>query len=356
MTNRDFNKALDGIDERLISDSAVLTPTKKKAYRKYVYTAAVLAVCIISALCIAVPKIGLIRDSGGQSDTPKAKEVKAVGEQLSEKEVEHLINENKDLIAGTFAAEYGYFNKDIRIFTKGYCHASLNDGTVNLEMLTLPVVADEKIIGTVDVFRDGKSLAYSLSSGGEIWANLNKAFDENPNAELVFAFAGNPLEIAITPDNKIYAVQSQNVDFLDNNADWYSLSKTPYNTFSKNELQNENNYIAVKSGNPSSGDISVNTQIGRAMGKADILIGEEKTKSVSEKLAALSLTKRAEPKQEELPTGGGFVVKVKSAEAADEYVFITENIIRLNGEYYSDSSGSYNTLISELIGILDNNA
>lgn len=256
MTNESFAMIIDGIDTALIEEAACPIINKKINFVKLGSIAAALAVCVsIGAFAVGITSVnhnsGLINDTSyGGSDIATPNEnssVKIIGEAFSTEEINKVINENADIIALNLSAEYNCFGQEIQIFNKGYYHVVLGDeNIVNLNYITLPVCIDGRIIANIEISRSDNEMHYTLNAGGEKWAVMNEALDYSDN--IIFAFVGGlAAEVAFAPDNTAFSIISGATDLIDANTDWYSLLATEYNTFSKKELNNSDNYITVTS-------------------------------------------------------------------------------------------------------------
>lgn len=170
------------------------------------------------------------------------------GNGYTDEQLKKYVEENKNTVMQIVIAEYGEFTGELRIYTKGYCHASIGEkNTVNRDYVTLPITLDGKIIATMEIYTVDGVISNSVNIGGDTWDNRNKLFEENPQGDIVFAWFGEICETAITEDNKIYPLSLEEMYSLhgDGNEDWYSILKTEYNTFSAEDFSNPDNYISA---------------------------------------------------------------------------------------------------------------
>lgn len=173
-------------------------------------------------------------------------EIKESEEVLTAEEVKNhiLLNEQSIISALSFDPSVGQGN--YRIYTKGYSHIRIeSDDSITLvrNFVTVPVMKDEKIVAAVDVYKTDGKISDSIAYGGESFSRLNDIFNENPESELVFAYINEIPEVIITSENKVYS-NPFDIDY-EKNVDYYSAFKTPYNTFSRAELDKPENYIGI---------------------------------------------------------------------------------------------------------------
>ncbi len=165
-------------------------------------------------------------------------EIVESGEILTDAEVREYIISHKEEIVTPLAFEKSIGSGKFEICLKGYAHVSIQPDMkkeLPRNNITVPILKDGKIIGkTTLVKTDGKITDY-LEWGGESFENLNRIFNENTDSELVFAFDAGIPEIIVTANNDMYFNPSPAKYKKD--YDYYSALKTPYNIFSKSDLE-----------------------------------------------------------------------------------------------------------------------
>ena len=265
MTVEMFDNAINGIRPELIEEAVNISPAPvRKPVYKYAAVAAVFVLCVAGgALTIShfnntkinvTPDIsdidgndiygGEIGDSTyGNTGTASVSDGRPVvkGVAYTDDEITSLIEANKDIIAMNISAEYGRFGDEVQILTKGYCHVVLGEtNSVDLDYLTLPVCIDNQIVGNIEVFRYNGEIMYTLNAGGDKWSVMNEALAYADG--IAFVFGGSACETAIAPDNTVFEITH---DAKSTITAGYDLLATEYNTFSRSELNDENNYITA---------------------------------------------------------------------------------------------------------------
>ncbi len=164
------------------------------------------------------------------------------GETITDAELKAYIKKNAEYMVASVAFDLG--KGEYRVCTKGYrpLTVSAKDGLfINTGFVDCPITKDGKIVAVVTVYKDNGVIYDSVAYGGNGFATIQRAFDENPDEDLVFIYVNEVPEVIITKENKMYFIPSS-VGF-NKNYDYYTLYKTEANTFSKNDL--DNNYISV---------------------------------------------------------------------------------------------------------------
>lgn len=257
MTNNILNEAINLVDDDLISEVYSVHNRKKSlSVYKYIAIAAAFAI-VLTTVILGVrgtsrPVIESTTNPsvqfGGDNSSDTISDGDIVFENLAytDEEIRVFIEENKEIIAGNTAIEYQIFDKPIKILTKGYSPVYLGEtNKIILDNLTLPIMIEDEIVGSVSLFRVDGEIKYTTAAHGNTWSRLTNALKENPDNELVFFCVGLNKEIAITPANKVYQLLSPVTLPLDENVDYYNKFKTEFNVYSWEILNDENNYIVV---------------------------------------------------------------------------------------------------------------
>ncbi len=396
MTKESFSKAINDIDIEFI-DKAINYKKKNTKILKYGSIAAALVIVIAAVIFIGkpfdikpLPDDGLAK--GDEYQNTAHESVKVEGNAYTDEQIRQYIEKNKNTIAFTVAAEYNYTD-EIKVMIKGYNHASLGEkNIVKRDFLTLPIIQNDKIIATMVIFTADGEMTNNINIGGEIWDNLNRAFNDNPNDELVFAYSGGICEVVITPDNRIYEINQGGKAFLDEGVDWYSLLKTDYNTFSLGQINNSDNFIVITdvnvpdtvqnpenindsetydgidtlvttttTVNPDNNGgtiisnrditkITVIAQFQEQMGATPITVPDSMLPAFIANISGLKLIETDTPEDF---VGGGYVVTVydKSGQSA-RYIFMNETLIQINSCYYNETSGSGKAIIDDVVNLL----
>ena len=164
------------------------------------------------------------------------------GETITDAELKAYIKKNAEYMVASVAFDLG--KGEYRVCTKGYrpLTVSTKDGLfINTGFVDCPITKDGKIVAVVTVYKDNGVLYDSVAYGGRGFATIQRAFDENPDEDLVFIYVNEVPEVIITKENKMYFIPSA-IGF-NKKYDYYTLYKAEANTFSKNDL--DNNYISV---------------------------------------------------------------------------------------------------------------
>lgn len=258
MINNILNEAINSIDDDLISN-AHSNNSSKKSYKKYLAIAAVFTVVIMAVVVgsksfekpiVFSEKTETTTDGlyygGAESEKISNSDIVVSGTAFSDDEIiEHLEKYKYDIV-GAIAAEYSDFDSEYSISTKGYYHISLGEtNTLDLNVITLPISVNSKIVASVTLIKNGEEIIQSISARGEGFDRLNKVLNDNKENEFAFFFVDGMTEIAISPTNDIYIIKGKDTVNLDNKVDYYGKYKTDKNVFSYDALTNDNYYLKV---------------------------------------------------------------------------------------------------------------
>lgn len=257
MTIQMLNEAINLVDDDLISAAYSTSDDNKSiSFYKYIAVAAAIAIVLTAVILgtkginkpIVEPATNPGEQFGGDINLCEISDSDIIFENstFADDEVKTFIEENKFLIADAIAIEYQVFDKPIKIAVKGYTPVHLGEtNKLILNSLTLPIMIDDKIVGSVTLNRTDGEISYSVSAQGGTWDRLTNALKENSDVELAFFYVNLYREIAITPDNKVYQILTPVELHLDENVDYYNKFKTEYNVYSWSVLNDENNYVVV---------------------------------------------------------------------------------------------------------------
>ena len=258
MINNILNEAINSIDDDLISN-AHSNISNKKSYKKYLAIAAVFTVVIVAVVVgskfsekpiIGVEKTETTTDSiyygGAESEKISNGDIVVSGIAFTYDEIIEYLEKYKYDIVGAIAAEYSDFDSEYSISTKGYYHISLGEtNTLDLNVITLPISVNGKIVASVTLMKNGEEIIQSISARGEGFDRLNKVLNDNKETEFAFFFVDGMTEIAISPTNDIYFIKGKDTIKLDNKVDYYGKYKTDKNVFSYKLLINDDNCLKV---------------------------------------------------------------------------------------------------------------
>ncbi len=269
MTKEILAKAIGEIDLKFI-DNAVKTD-KKSNIRLFRAEYAVVAAVFVLVIGVSIFSLGRMPENfafktdgylsnggfvgGVEEGAPQSVNgehkgiltpAEVTGNGYTDEQLKNYVEENKNTVIQTVIAEYGGITGELRIYTKGYCHAAAGENnTVNRDYVTLPITLDGKIIASMEIYSVDGVISSSVNIGGDTWSIRNKLFEENPQGDIVFAWFGGIYETAITEDNKIYSLIPEGNNLLKGDENWYSILKTDYNTFSAEDFNNPDNYISA---------------------------------------------------------------------------------------------------------------
>ncbi len=258
MINNILNEAINSIDDDLISN-AHSNISNKKSYKKYLAIAAVFTVVIVAVVVgskfsekpiIGVEKTETTTDSiyygGAESEKISNGDIVVSGIAFTYDEIIEYLEKYKYDIVGAIAAEYSDFDSEYSISTKGYYHISLGEtNTLDLNVITLPISVNGKIVASVTLMKNGEEIIQSISARGEGFDRLNKVLNDNKETEFAFFFVDGMTEIAISPTNEIFIIKGKTSISLGDNIDFYGKYKTDKNVFSYKLLINDDNCLKV---------------------------------------------------------------------------------------------------------------
>lgn len=193
---------------------------------------------------------GVIAGSDAQGIKFSNTAVKTRGTRYTDDEIQRYLNENSDFIVTAMQREYSFPINSISVYKKGVNHVSLDDNTVILDAVTLPILVNGKIYGVVDMVRAEDGIVSTIGLGGDKWENYNKVLFDETNTDVVFAYLPDGCgEIMLFPDNtfvdpRVGAVRSS-ANVFGKDVNWYDLLKTEDNTLSAVDLMNSDNIVTL---------------------------------------------------------------------------------------------------------------
>ncbi len=241
--------SISEIDDDLICQANIFPAHKHKLIRNMASIAAV----VIFTICIGIGTHVYNQDvpdsmGGNQPDyISENTKISYIGTGFTQQEIEQLIDSEKENIVSIICDEYGLIDESISIYTKGYSHITCGEElSVNLDALTLPILVNNEIRANIELVRVDNEIIHTINIGGDKWGIYNDTLKNNPESEIAFAFLGDTAgEVVILPDNSAVAVTQDANSNFDTETEWYSLLKTEYNSFSLNDLKNEDNLLVL---------------------------------------------------------------------------------------------------------------
>lgn len=418
MTVEMFNNAINGINAELIEECAYIDikPRHRLAAKvRYASIAAAFVLCVCAGVFAAAHLSGIsspntIGDEcdlncniygAGISDLDISCDGKLAitGTGFTDEEIYSLVENNKEIIAANVSGEYDCFGSEIRIYTKGYCHAVLGEKNyVHLDYLTLPVCVDNRIVANLEVFKANGELLYTLNTGGDKWDIINEALEYDDEIAFVF-FVGYTSEAAIAPDNTIFEITYDSKGTL---TAGYDLIATEYNTFSRSVLYDNNNYIAVVLENShdittslaeettirentqteessqmlidsndtmhdnnnetvtynpilpnvsgdSDGNVLLIASFMSQMGKTPLRVSEDESALLIRMLNEIEMQPIDYPDPMNIPIGGGYIMEI---EGEEKYELLGGGYIKIGDSYYYDNNGKSDELSAKIGNVL----
>lgn len=354
MNSLNLCRAINEIDDDMISEADVAYVYRRKPKRILMSAAAVFVILVCGTLFyvkLIYPEMQLSHGGNFPNNVFENKNIVYVGEEFSDTEIKKIVEENKESIIDIVNAEYGFRDETIAVCINGYCHVECgNENIIKLDALTLPILVNGEIVANMEIVKNNGEIVSTVNIGGDKWEIYNKVLKENSPNKVVFAFLGETAgEFLILPDNSTVSVTQNPDSALSTDVDWYSLLKTDYNSLSLSDLNDPEKLIVLDE------KISVNTQLNEQMGIGAKQVNEDEKNDILSLLNELQLCSGEKPSNGDFPCGGGIVLYCRNDGSFEEkYIFYSKDIIEYGGKYYKDLSDSYDKLISLLCDILYN--
>ena len=157
------------------------------------------------------------------------------GAGCTEEEIAALLRRDGYAVKQTVSSETGFAPDDVTICAEGWRHTVLGEqNIVDLDYLTLPVCAGDRVVASVDLFRADGELHYSVSAGGPRWDNLNRAL---AYGDVAFVYAGVG-ELAVAADGTVFEITVGASEIVAGQSGLYRRAAVPQTVFSLSRLQN----------------------------------------------------------------------------------------------------------------------
>ncbi len=234
--------AMNYIDDDLISGAIDYTPQKRDARtdrRRTRWAAAAACLCILIAGTIAVERY--VPASGGSMGIESIciRAVKETGSAFTDREVQTFVAGSGESIISRLAEKMDIPAENISIGSSGYYHVTVteNENILNLDYLTLPVVANGEIITSVTLYRDAGEIKYEFQYGGT-WGNkITELLKQYPDEQFVMIFIGDFVEAAISSDNTVHFLHKKINGIFEDGVDYYTAFKFKENTVDSSLLK-----------------------------------------------------------------------------------------------------------------------
>ncbi len=158
---------------------------------------------------------------------PTDREIRAVGEEITDDEAESYFSDNEDIIK--YALSSSGVKGELTISKKGYCHVTY-DGTegksfeVRQNFRDYMVFSGERVVAIITLYKEDGKLYDTPSFGAPWFDNLTSYLKEHKGEELVFVYASF-YEMIIAPDNSYINPMGHDATRYIGNL------KNPYETF-----------------------------------------------------------------------------------------------------------------------------
>lgn len=235
--------AMGYIDDDLIVAAEEYKPVAKKRssiFSNWTRWAAV-AACFCIAMVGAITIEHYISTSRGNMgiESINITAVKENGTAFTENEVQQFLNSNGNYVITRIAEKMNISEERIIISEKGYYHVTVgeNESILNLNYLTLPVIADGKIITSVTLYRDNGEVKYEFHYGSAWGEKITDLLSEHPNEQFIMLYVGDFAEAMLSKDNTVHFISGNLTEVFESGVDYYSAFKFDENTVDSSLLE-----------------------------------------------------------------------------------------------------------------------
>lgn len=228
--------AIGYIDDDLVTSAIEYMPkkkTKRKIYHNWKKWAAV-AACFYIVMIGAITVEHYVSTSRGSKgmESISISDIKKIGSAFTEYEVQDFITESGDSIICRLAEKMNIPAESISICNRGYYHVTVteNENFLNLNYLTLPVIANEEIITSVTLYRDVGEIKYQFHYGGTWGDKITELLEQYPAEQFVMIYIGDFVEAAVSSDNTVYFLNKEIEGIFEDGVDYYTAFKFEENT------------------------------------------------------------------------------------------------------------------------------
>ena len=235
--------AMGYIDDDLVSGAVEYKPNNKvtkfsfHSWTKWAAVAACLCIVMIGAITIE-HYVSISRGSMG-IESISISNVKESGTALTENEVQNFLAESGDYVISRIAEKMNIPTESISISNSGYYHVTVteDENILNLNYLTLPVIANEEVITSVTLYRDAGEIKYEFHYGGTWGDKITELLKQYPDEQFVMIYVGDFVEAAISSDNTVYFLNGKINDIFEADIDYYTAFKFEENTMDSSLLK-----------------------------------------------------------------------------------------------------------------------
>lgn len=165
--------------------------------------------------------------------------VKEYGTAYTTEEIVQFITDSGESTVSKISEKMNIPAESISICCRGFYHVTITEteNVLNLDYITLPIVANGKMIASVTLFREGENIKYDLNYGGS-WGNkITELLIQHPNQQFAMIYIGDFVEAAISSDNTIYFLTGRINNLFESGIDYYSAFKFDQNTIDSSLLK-----------------------------------------------------------------------------------------------------------------------
>lgn len=235
--------AMNYIRDDLISGAIDYKPQKKAS--KHIYHSwsklAAVAACLCIVLIGAITIEHYVSTSRGNMgiESINISDVKETGSVFTENEVENFLAESGSHVISRISEKLNIPAENITISNRGYYHVTVteNENILNLDYLTLPVIANGEIITSVTLYRDAGIIKHEYHYGGTWGSEITKLLKQCPDEQFVMIYIGDFVEAAISSENTIHFLTGEAADIFEADVDYYNAFKFEENTMDSSLLE-----------------------------------------------------------------------------------------------------------------------
>ena len=235
--------AMNYIRDDLISGAIDYKPPKRAS--KHIYHSwsklAAVAACLCIVMIGAITIEHYISTSRGNMgiDSISISNVRETGTAFTKNEVENFLAESGSHVISRISEKMNIPADNITISNSGYYHVTVteNENILNLDYLTLPVLANGEIITSVTLYRDAGTVKHEFHYGGTWGSEITKLLKQYPDEQFVMIYIGDFVEAAISSNNTIHFLTSKIADIFEEGVDYYSAFKFEENTVDSSFLE-----------------------------------------------------------------------------------------------------------------------
>ena len=196
---------------------------------------------------------GGVWDNGELNDSP----IIIKSEPFTEEEAEKCVSANRSFIASSLWSDmesvldrWDVNSDDVefKVSTVPFYHIKATDiNTLDGGFPIFPVFFghDNTLVAFFEPYKADGELSMQISYSGPRHVKLNNVLHEYPDSAVAFVYCQG-MDIAVTPDNKIYVIGGGDAIDVPDDIDIYSIYAGEYNTFCLSDIFENEQYITVR--------------------------------------------------------------------------------------------------------------